>query len=47
MGNMGEKSPIEFAAEQPAAVYLLPLEPVSETDIFVCVSGMMRYGEIW
>ena len=36
---MGEKSPSEFAAEQPA-VYLLPLEPISETDIFVCASRM-------
>ena len=34
MGNMGEKSPGEFAAEQ-STVYLLPLEPISETDIFV------------
>ena len=39
MGNMGEKSPSESAAEEPA-VYLLPLEPISETDVFVCESGM-------
>ena len=39
MGNMGQKSPNEFGAEHPA-VYLLPLEPISETYIFVRVSGM-------
>ena len=39
MGNMGEKSPSEVIAEQPA-VYVLPLESISETDIFVCGSGM-------
>ena len=39
MGNMAEKSHSEFAAEQPT-VYLLPLETVSETYIFVCASGM-------
>ena len=39
MGNMGEKSPSEVAAEQPA-MYLLPLEPISEIDILVCGSGM-------
>ena len=39
MGNLGEKSPSELAAEQPA-VYVLPLEPMSEKDIFVCGTGM-------
>ena len=39
---MGEKSPSEFTAEQPA-VYLLPLELISETDIFVCASRMTDY----
>ena len=39
MGNMGRQSPSEFHAEK-SAVYLLPLEPISETDIFVCASGM-------
>ena len=36
---MGEKSPSQDAAEQPA-VYVLPLEPISETYIFVYGSGM-------
>ena len=36
---MGQKSPSDFGAEQ-LAVDLLPLEPISETDIFVCASGM-------
>ena len=36
---MDEKSPSEFASEQPA-VNLLPLEPISEKYFFVCVSGM-------
>ena len=39
MGNMGEKSPSEVAAEQ-SAVYVLPLELISEIDIFVCGFGM-------
>ena len=30
MGDMGDKSPSEVAAEKPA-VYMLPLEPISET----------------
>ena len=36
---MGEKSRNEVATEQPD-VYVLPSEPMSETDIFVCGSGM-------
>ena len=39
MDKIGKKGPSEFAAEQ-LAVNLLPLEPISETGIFVCVSGM-------
>ena len=39
MGNMGERGPSEVAAEQPA-MYVLSFEPMSEPDIFVCVSGM-------
>ena len=39
MGNIGKNSPSEFGAEQPA-VYLLPLEPISETDISVYAPGM-------
>ena len=39
MGNMDEKSSSEVAVERPA-VYVLQLAPMSEIDIFVCVSRM-------
>ena len=41
---MGEKSPSKIAAEQPA-VYVSPLEAISETHNFVCWSGMTDYSK--